>query len=73
MDFRNRLVNFRITDVYHPEPSELLMRMFGDTVLQGEVVEITGKPSDPDRYLVIHLRDLPDPVIVPIRSILGVI
>ena len=73
MDFRNRLVNFRITDVYHPEPQELLSRMFGRTVLQGEVREVTGQPGDPESYLVIQLRDLPEPVIVPVRSILGVV
>jgi hypothetical protein len=73
VDFRNRLVNFRITDVYHPEPQELLLRIFGQTVLQGEVREITGQPGDPEQYLVIQLRDLPEPVIVPVRSILGVV
>ncbi|MFN0172624.1 MAG: hypothetical protein ACKV22_40105 [Bryobacteraceae bacterium] len=70
---RNRLVNFRITDVYHPEPQELLARIFGQTVLQGEVREVTGQPGDPERYLVVHVRDLPEPVIVALRSILGVV
>ena len=73
MDFRNRLVNFRITDVYHPESQELLQRIFGKTVLQGEVREVTGRPGDPDCYLVVQLRDLPEPVIVPERSVLGVV
>jgi hypothetical protein len=73
VDFRNRLVNFRITDVYHPEAQELLQRIFGKTVLQGEVLEVTGRRGDPDRYLVVQLRDLPEPVIVPERSILGVL
>ena len=73
MDFRNRLVNFRITDVFHPEPQELLFRVYGKTVLQGEVREITGQPGDPEQYLVIQLRDLPEPVIVPLRAILGVV
>ena len=73
MDFRNRLVNFRITDVYHPESQELLQRIFGKTILQGQVREVTGHPGESDRYLVIQLRDMPEPVIVPERSILGVL
>jgi hypothetical protein len=73
VDFTNRLVNFRITDVFHPEPQELLVRVFGKTVLQGQVREITGAPGDAERYLVIHVRDLSEPVIVPLRSILGVV
>lgn len=73
MDFRNRLVNFRITDVYHPESQELLKRLFGKTVLQGVVREVTGQRGDSERYLVVQLRDLPEPVIVAERSILGVL
>jgi hypothetical protein len=73
VDFRNRLVNFRIADVYHPESQELLQRMFGKTVLQGSVREVTGRPGDPDRYLVVQLRDFPEPVIVMERSVLGVL
>jgi len=73
VDFKNRLVNFRIIDVYHPEPQELLMRFFGKTVLQGEVREVTGQPGGSDTYLLVHVRDLPEPVIVPMHSILGVL
>jgi len=71
MNLRNKLVHFRIRDVYIPEPKELLMKLHGDDLLQGTVLDISGDPSSSELYAVLKVPNLDQQLIVPVAQILG--
>ena len=69
----NRLVNFRIQDVYHPEPREILERLYGRNILQGRVTMVMPGTNGAERFLVVEVAGLDEPLIVPVQALAGVI
>lgn len=69
-------VDFDVKDAYIPTPAEILMQRYGDQILQGQVVDLTG-PATPGSldYAVLRVGGVRDLVIVPCarlrRSLLG--
>jgi hypothetical protein len=48
-------VSFRISDIYLPEPSEVLARLTPDVEANGVVVEFSDSGSCPQAYAVVRL------------------
>lgn len=64
MDDRfNRTVRFRVGDVIHPRPVQVLLELFRHLRLEGEVVAATTDGDAP--YLVVRVQGLSEAVIVP--------
>lgn len=72
-EIRNRLVNFKVKDVYMPDPWEILNELFGNDILQGRVVELTDSGNDKQSYAVVQVEGVSRHIIVPIESIVGVL
>jgi hypothetical protein len=62
----NSTVFFRVLDVHHPNPTEVMRELNAHTCLQGEVLAVTDDGRSPDRYLVVRVDGLPDPLLVPV-------
>jgi hypothetical protein len=60
---------FRIRDVHHPEPAELLQALHGCDVLEGEVLDLSDGGLDPAAYAVIRVERLERPVVVPVERL----
>ena len=73
VDPRNRLVNFRICDVYYPDPRDLLRAIYGENILQGRVCDLTTDGANGEVYLVVRVEGLADTTIIPQRAVLGVL
>lgn len=73
MDLHDRWVHFKVRDVYYPDPSEVLMELHGDDLLQGRVVDLTTGQSRDGAFLVVEVSDMEQPLIVPVKRILGVL
>ncbi len=73
MDLRNRWVNFRICDVYVPDPQELLSSLYGNDLLQGKVMDLSDSGTQEKVFAVVKVEGIKDPVIVPVERILGVL
>lgn len=73
MDLRNRWVNFRIRDVYIPDPQDVLNQLYGDDLLQGKVVDVSDAGTGESTFVVVEVEGLQQPVIVPVPRILGVL
>jgi hypothetical protein len=56
-------VSFRLLDVVHPRPVDLLSEL--QTRLEGEVIGVTDDGRECARFLVIQVRGLSAPVLVP--------
>lgn len=71
MDLRNKLVHFRIRDVYIPEPEKLVMQLHGDDLLQGTVLDVSRDEASVGAYAVIRVAGIEQQLIVPVSEILG--
>ena len=62
-DLSHRSVRFRVGDVVHPRPVQVLLELFRHLSLEGEVVTTTTDGEAP--YLVVRVAGLTEAVIVP--------
>jgi hypothetical protein len=70
---RNRLVTFRIIDVYHPDPDQLLRELHGEDLLQGIVVDVSQGASPETNFTIVEVDGLRSPVIVPVNHVMEVL
>jgi hypothetical protein len=70
---RNRLVHFRIRDIYIPNPEEILHTMHGNDLLQGNVLELSDHSRESEEFAIVQVDGLDQPLIVPVERILGVV
>jgi hypothetical protein len=70
---RDRWVNFKIRDVYVPDPAEILMKLHGDNLLQGKVIDSSDSGFQQDAFAVVEVEGLAHPVVVPMNRIRGAI
>jgi len=73
MELRNRWVNFRIRDVYIPDPRKLLSDLYGDDLLQGRVMDVSDSGKEEEVFVVVEVEGVQEPIIVPVASILSVL
>ena len=73
MNLKDQWVNFRIRDVYMPEPEELLKELHGDDVLQGRVVALSDNQMHDGCFAVIEVQGTRGPLIVPVTGIVSVL
>jgi hypothetical protein len=65
-DLAQNRVRFLVGDVIHPRPVEVLLKLFADYPLDGEVVAETSDGHTP--YLVVRVQGLAEAVIVPVTK-----
>lgn len=70
---RNQLINFKIVDVYHPEPDQVLRELYGDDLLQGLVVDISQGESPEATFAVVQVDGLRSPVVVSLHQVMEVL
>jgi hypothetical protein len=72
-DLRDRLVHFRVGDVYMPDPQAVLCELYGDDLLQGRVLDYSDSGARREAFAVVSVEGVKQPVIVPVDRILGVL
>jgi len=70
---RNRWVNFRISDVYVPDPAQILMELHGSDLLQGKVIDMSDSGTQQEAFAVVEVEGLMQPVVVPMNRIRGLV
>jgi hypothetical protein len=72
-DLTDRLVNFRVSDAYMPDPREILSELHSDDVLQGRVLDLSDSGLNACVYAVVEVEGVSQQIVVPIERILGVL
>ena len=72
-DIRNRLVNFKVCDVYIPDALEILLELYGNDILQGRVLDLTDSGTAKEAFAVVEVEGVSHHIIVPMERILGVL
>ncbi len=70
---KDQLVNFRVRDVYIPELQDLLTELHGNDILQGRVLTVSDNSQPEEGYAVVVVQGIREPIVVPIRGLLGVL
>jgi hypothetical protein len=66
LELRNQRVRFKILNVYHPDPTKVLIDLHGDNLLTGTVVDLTESGMPQDAFVVVEVEGVGEPVIVPV-------
>jgi hypothetical protein len=65
----NPWVQFRIDDVYVPEPAQILMELHGQDVLQGKLIDVSDSDSQGETFAVVEVDGLSQSVVVAMQHI----
>jgi hypothetical protein len=65
----NPWVQFRIEDVYVPEPAQILMELHGKDVLQGKIIDLSDSKAHGDPFAVVEVDGLSRPVVVAMKHL----
>ena len=71
MDLRNQWVQFKICDVYHPDPAQVLSDLHGGDLLTGKVIDLSDSGMQREAFAVVEVDGIEEPVIVPVERILS--
>lgn len=72
-ELRSKWVHFRIRDVHIPDPQALLIDLYGDDLLQGQVVDASDGGPGQGTFVVVRVDRIVQPVIVPVDRVLGIL
>jgi hypothetical protein len=71
MDLRDQRVQFKIRDVYHPNPMKILLHLHGVDLLIGKVVDLSDRGMAKDAFVVVEVESIEALVIVAAGRIVG--
>jgi hypothetical protein len=71
MDLRNQWVQFKIRDVYHPDPTTILIDLHGNDLLTGKVIDLSDSGLQKDTFVVVKVKGIEELLIVPVERILS--
>ena len=66
---RNRQVNFRVSDIYIPDPQEILKELYENRVLEGKVIGLTDNGEQKNAYVVVQVEGVKNFLIVPVENV----
>jgi hypothetical protein len=62
-------VQFRINDVYVPEPAQILMQLHGKDELLGKVIDVSASEIHGEAFAVVEVEGLSQPVVVAMKHL----
>ena len=69
MDVRAQIVQFKIRDIYYPEPTQVLVALYSDNLLIGKVVALSDSGMHKDAFVAVVVEGLEEPLIVPVERL----
>jgi hypothetical protein len=72
MDVRDQRVQFKICDVYHPDPTQVLLDLHGNDLLVGKVVDLSDSDMKKEAFVVVEVEGIAELLIVPTDRIISI-
>ena len=66
----DRRVRFRLRDVCIPDVDELLVTLYGEHVVEGTIIDVSGHGDTREGFAVVQMVGMEKPVVVPLASVL---
>ena len=71
MDFREQWVHFKVCDIYHPDPTQILLDLHGNDLLTGKVIDVSDSGLHTEAFVVVEVERIATPIVVPVERLLG--
>jgi hypothetical protein len=71
MDFKDQWVRFKVSDVYHPDPTQVLLDLHGNDLLTGKVVDVSDSGLHKEAFVIVKMEGIAAPIVVPVERLLG--
>ena len=71
MALKDQKVQFKVRDVYHPTPIQVLFDLHGDDLLSGKVVALSDSGMQKDAFVVVEVEGMEELIVVPVERILS--
>jgi hypothetical protein len=65
----NRWVQFRIDDVYVPEPAQILMELHANDMLRGKIIDVSSSETHGEAFAVVEVESLSQAVVVAMKHL----
>jgi hypothetical protein len=69
MALQGRVVRFSIRDIRFPTVDDVLKALYVENIVEGKVVDVSDGGTDENRFVVVRLEKLEQPVVVPVAKI----
>lgn len=71
MHLKDQRIQFKIRDIYHPDPAQILIDLHGDDLLTGKVIDLSDSGLREEAFVVVEVEGFEELVIVAAERILG--
>jgi hypothetical protein len=69
VDLRDHYVQFRLGDIYLPDPLTLIYDLHRNQLIRGKVIEMSDSGEHEDAFVVVLVDDIPQQIIVPVDRV----
>ena len=69
MDLRDHYVQFRLGDIYLPDPLTLIYDLHRNHLVRGRVIEMSDGGEREDAFVIVVVDDIPHQMIVPVELV----
>jgi hypothetical protein len=73
MKLQGRWVHFKIRDIYHPDPAQVIIDLHGNDVLLGKVIDLSDSGMQAEAFVVVEVQGIEQALILPVERILGIV
>jgi hypothetical protein len=70
VDLRDQYVQFRLADIYLPDPVTVIYEMHGNELIRGQVIEMSDSGDREDAFVVVRVQDIAHHMIVPVDRVI---
>lgn len=70
VELLSQTVRFRVRDIYHPDPQIVMKELYGENVLEGQVLDVTQNAGG-EGFAVVKVNELQSPVLIAIEHLIG--
>jgi hypothetical protein len=69
VNLRHQIVNFRLQDIFFPEPGGVVLELHGAERIEGEVIDVSDSGAHKEAFAVIRVKQISQPVLVPVARL----
>ncbi len=69
MDLRDHFVQFRLADIYLPDPFSVTYELHSNDLVRGKVIDMSDSGERKDAFVVVAVDDIPHHMIVPVDRV----
>ena len=70
-NIRGKRARFKALDIHLPDPIDVLIELYGDDVVQGEVMDLSDSGMQKEVFALIRVEGMQKMVIVPVDRIIS--